>query len=45
MIAGCTEISLVFDRFRPELPWIDPLQILAEALVREAKRRTGVRTQ
>ncbi len=36
MIAGCTEVSLVFERFRPELQWIDPLQVLAEALVREA---------
>jgi aspartate racemase len=36
LIAGCTEVSLVLDRYRPELPWLDPLQILAEALVREA---------
>ena len=36
MIAGCTEISLVFERFSPEIPWIDPLQVLAEAVVREA---------
>jgi aspartate racemase len=36
LIAGCTEISLVLGRYRPELPWLDPLQILAEALVREA---------
>ncbi len=36
LIAGCTEVSLVFRRHQPELPWLDPLQILAEALVREA---------
>jgi aspartate racemase len=36
LIAGCTEISLVLGRYSPELPWLDPLQILAEALVREA---------
>lgn len=37
LIAGCTEVSLVFRRHRPELPWLDPLQVLAEALVREAR--------
>jgi aspartate racemase len=36
LIAGCTEVSLVFRRHQPQLPWLDPLQILAEALVREA---------
>jgi len=36
LIAGCTEISLVLSRYSPDLPWLDPLQILAEALVREA---------
>lgn len=36
LIAGCTEVSLVFGRYGPDLPWLDPLQILAEALVREA---------
>lgn len=36
LIAGCTEASLVFVRRPPGLPWLDPLQILAEALVREA---------
>jgi aspartate racemase len=36
LIAGCTEVSLVLDRFPPELPWLDPLQVLAEALIREA---------
>lgn len=36
LIAGCTEVSLVFRRHQPELPWLDPLQILAEVLVREA---------
>jgi len=36
LIAGCTEVSLVFRRHQPELPWLDPLQILAEKLVAEA---------
>ena len=36
VIAGCTEVSLVFRRFKPEVPWLDPLEVLAEALVREA---------
>lgn len=36
VIAGCTEVSLVFERHPPDLPWLDPLQVLAEALVREA---------
>ena len=36
LIAGCTEVSLVLRRHPPDLPWLDPLQILAEALVREA---------
>jgi len=36
LIAGSTEASLVLRRHQPELPWLDPLQILAEALVREA---------
>ena len=36
LIAGCTEASLVLERHTPDLPWLDPLQILAEALVREA---------
>ena len=37
LIAGCTEISLVLGAFPPDLPWLDPLQMLAEALVREAE--------
>jgi aspartate racemase len=37
LIAGCTEVSLVLGSFPPDLPWLDPLQILAEALVREAE--------
>ncbi len=37
LIAGCTEVSLVLQHFPPELPWLDPLQVLAEALVREAR--------
>ena len=36
VIAACTEVSLVFERRPPDLPWLDPLQVLAEALVREA---------
>jgi len=36
LIAGCTEVSLVLTRHPPALPWLDPLQVLAEALVREA---------
>ncbi len=36
LLAGCTEVSLVLHRHTPDLPWLDPLQILAEALVREA---------
>jgi aspartate racemase len=35
LIAGCTEVSLVFNCFPPDLPWLDPLQVLAEAMVRE----------
>ena len=36
LLAGCTEVSLVLQRFPPALPWLDPLTVLAEALVREA---------
>jgi aspartate racemase len=36
LIAGCTEVSLVLQRFQAPLRWLDPLQVLAEALVREA---------
>ena len=36
LLAGCTEVSLVLEQFPPRLPWLDPLQVLAEALVREA---------
>lgn len=36
IIAGCTEASMILARYSPDLPWLDPLQILAEALVREA---------
>lgn len=39
LVPGCTEISLVLSRYAPELPWLDPLQALAEALVREATGR------
>lgn len=38
LIAGCTEVSLVLHRHQPVLPWLDPLQVLAEALVREASK-------
>lgn len=37
LIAGCTEVSLVLTRYPPELPWLDSVQVLAEALVREAR--------
>jgi aspartate racemase len=36
IIAGCTEISLVLAAHPPGLPWINPLQVLAERLVEEA---------
>ena len=36
LLAACTEISLVFTRHPPGLPWLDPLEALARALVREA---------
>jgi aspartate racemase len=36
LIAGCTEVSLVLERYPPNLPWLDSLTVLAEALVREA---------
>ena len=36
LVAGCTEVSLVLEKHPPDLPWLDPLQVLAEALVREA---------
>ena len=42
LIAGCTEISLVFDRFPPALPWLDPLTVLADVLVREAMGENGL---
>lgn len=41
VIAACTEVSLVFERNPPDLRWLDPLQILAEALVREAIGSSG----
>jgi len=37
LIAGCTEVSLLLEYRAPGLPWLDPMQILAEALVREAQ--------
>lgn len=36
LIAGCTEVTLIFDRFPPSLPWLDPLTVLADVLVHEA---------
>jgi aspartate racemase len=36
LIAGCTEVSLILKHYPPNLPWIDPLTVLAAALVREA---------
>ncbi len=36
LIAGCTEISLILQRYPPSLPWLDPLTVLAQALIREA---------
>ena len=41
VIAACTEVSLVFERHPPDLPWLDALQVLAEALVREAIGASG----
>jgi len=43
VIAACTEASLVFERHPPDLPWLDPLQVLAEALVREAIGESGAK--
>ena len=37
VIAGCTEVSLLFEHRPPPLPWLDPLDVLAEVLVRRAK--------
>ena len=37
LIAGCTEISLALSTYPPDLPWLDPLDVLAEALIREAR--------
>jgi aspartate racemase len=36
LIAGCTEISLLLSSHPPDLPWLDPLDVLAEALIRDA---------
>jgi len=36
LIAGCTEVVLVLERYPPSLPWLDSLTVLADALVREA---------
>jgi len=37
IIAGCTEVSLVLRQNDLPVPLIDPLQILAEAVIREAR--------
>ncbi len=37
LIAGCTEVSLLLEHRAAEVPWLDPLQVLAETLVREAR--------
>jgi len=37
LIAGCTEVSILLEQGAPALPWIDPLWVLAQALVREAR--------
>lgn len=39
IIAGCTELPLVLSQQNISVPLIDPLQILAMAIVREAKSR------
>ena len=39
IIAGCTELSLVLKEKDIAVPLIDPLQVLALAIVREAKNR------
>ncbi len=36
LIAGCTEVALILERYPPNLPWLDSLTVLADALVREA---------
>jgi aspartate racemase len=42
LIAGCTEVTLTFERFPPSLPWLDPLTVLADVLVREAMGEVDV---
>jgi aspartate racemase len=37
VIAGCTEFSVMFNDADPPLPLIDPMRILADAVVREAR--------
>ena len=37
IMAGCTEVSLVLNQNDLPVPLIDPLQILAEAVIREAR--------
>jgi aspartate racemase len=43
LIAGCTEISLVLADQPPRLPWLDPLQVLAERLIEEARNEPARR--
>ena len=37
VIAGCTEFSVMFSDFDPPLPLVDPMRILAQAVVRESR--------
>jgi aspartate racemase len=43
VVAACTEMPLVLDRASVPVPLIDPTQLLAEALVREATWRSPCR--
>jgi aspartate racemase len=36
LIAGCTEVALILERYPPNLPWLDSLTVLADTLVGEA---------
>jgi aspartate racemase len=42
VIAGCTEITLVLDQGDLPVPLIDPLQILAEVVVKKARVVNGI---
>jgi aspartate racemase len=45
LIAGCTEISLVLAHRPPALPWLDPLEVLAERIVALATGSPEVRAE